>query len=100
VHLLPLQQPSPHLSPACPVSRHLLLLLCLVSCALHLSVQYLSRKGADLEAEDPQARLPLHHAAAAGKGVEALRYLIQHSTWLSAPDAADDTPLHLAARYV
>lgn len=63
-----------------------------------LALQYLSRKGADLEAEDPQARLPLHHAAAAGKGVEALRYLIQHSTWLSAPDAADDTPLHLAAR--
>lgn len=45
--------------------------------------------------------MPLHHAAAAaaaGAGVEALRYLIQHTTWLSAPDAADDTPLHLAAR--
>lgn len=65
--------------------------------------QYLSRKGADLEAEDPQARLPLHHAAASVKGqgaVEALRYLIQHTTWISAPDAHDDTPLHLAARCV
>lgn len=62
-------------------------------------LQYLSRKGADLEAEDPSARLPLHHAAAAGKGVEALRYLIQLATWLNAPDGADDTPLHLAARY-
>lgn len=61
-------------------------------------MQYLSRKGADLEAEDPSARLPLHHAAASGKGVEALRYLIQHATWLNAPDGADDTPLHLAAR--
>jgi len=62
-------------------------------------LQYLSRKGADLEAEDPQARLPLHHAAASAKGVEALRYLTQHTTWLSAPDANDDTPLHLAARW-
>jgi hypothetical protein len=51
-----------------------------------------------LEAEDPQARLPLHHAAAGAKSVEALRYLIQHTTWLNAQDAAEDTALHLAAR--
>lgn len=66
---------------------------------VHLPSQFLLRKGADLDAEDPNARLPLHHAAASGKGVEALRYLIQHATWLNAQDGADDTPLHLAARY-
>jgi ankyrin repeat protein len=33
----------------------------------HLDVlQYLATKGADVEAEDPQARMPLHHAGARG----------------------------------
>lgn len=64
----------------------------------HLDVlQYLATKGADLEAEDPQARLPLHYAAI-GRSVEVLRFLIKNCTWLNAADAADDTALHLVAR--
>lgn len=73
---------------------------CYMSCThmlLHMT-QYLAAKGADLEAEDAQARLPLHHAAANEASIEALRYLVKHSTWLDAPDASDNTPLHLAAR--
>eukprot|EP00198_Chlamydomonas_reinhardtii_P013826 XP_001703163.1 ankyrin-repeat protein [Chlamydomonas reinhardtii] len=56
-------------------------------------LEALAVRGVDLDAEDPLGRGPLHYAAAA-----CVSLLLSKGCWRDAPDGADDTPLHLAAR--
>jgi cytohesin len=51
--------------------------------------------GADLNAEDPDGRRPLHVAAAAGKLVVA-QMLLKHGADIDAPDARGHSPLYVA----
>ena len=46
-----------------------------------------------------EGRTPLHLAALGGHA-EAATLLLQKGAWAEAEDAGDDTPLHLAARWV
>ncbi len=90
-------------------------------------LEFLSTRGVDLDAEDAKGRGPLHYAAlsacsavdagssrgstnaarcgpgvpnrvCAGDHAAVVELLCSKGCWVDAPDGADNTPLHLAAR--